>query len=311
MRFDRYRPWRGCWIALVLVGGCASDHVVFVTKTSLGVDVEATPASASLAYDRVEGYAGPQLSDGSVLPVAGAISTDGKLFDRKVRQIYATGNAALIATGKIDVPAPASDPPNIAPKPMFFGTGTTLGLKLGFGEGGISNSMSLGYKRKEISVIPFSDPEYLPSVLATLNNVVAAATKDAAGLSQQQYFATGGAAETLALRQEVRDLFGDMASDALGTYRKSELDQHRIVLGTLSCLSRVADVELVQVWNNAEAVDLFHGNDQALLLIRQAGSTGEARAQYTRHLAIINAASAAHSLRLQLHREAVCAYATN
>ena len=52
----------GLLMALLLLTGCASrlDTVVFVTKTSLGVDVEQTPPTASIAYDRVEGYFGPR-----------------------------------------------------------------------------------------------------------------------------------------------------------------------------------------------------------------------------------------------------------
>ena len=80
----------------IALAGCASrpDTVVFVTKSSLGLDVEQTPPSASIAYDRVEGYFGPRYESGAVPPVVAVFMTNGQLLDRRVKQLYATGDAA-------------------------------------------------------------------------------------------------------------------------------------------------------------------------------------------------------------------------
>ena len=40
-------------ITLALAGCASSDHVLFVTKTSIGIDFDSKPATASRAYDRI------------------------------------------------------------------------------------------------------------------------------------------------------------------------------------------------------------------------------------------------------------------
>ncbi|HSI59055.1 MAG TPA: hypothetical protein VLA16_15955, partial [Ideonella sp.] len=149
---------------VAVLAGCASprEHATFVTKTSFSlVDVDTAPAGVSIAYDRVEGYIGPRFDDGTVFPVAGSLETNGEFMNRQIRQVYATGNAALLVTAKT-LPAesnaseattpsgatpadtsaagvaggatpqatPVATPPDN--KVMFFGTGTSVGLKLGF-----------------------------------------------------------------------------------------------------------------------------------------------------------------------------------
>ena len=144
-----------CTLLALLLGACASgpNTVVFVTKTSLGVDVEQTPPSASIAYDRVEGYFGPRFDSGAVPPVVASFTTNGQLLGRDVKQVYATGDAArLLANPSAQV---AADPALTGDvKPMFFGTSTTLGVKIGFEAGGSTSTFTLGYKRKELSIIP-------------------------------------------------------------------------------------------------------------------------------------------------------------
>ena len=123
-------------IALVLTA-CASgpNTVVFVTKTSLGVDVEQTPPTASIAYDRVEGYFGPRYDTGAVPPVVASFTTNGQLLNRDVQQVYATGDAArLLANPAAQVLADPALTGSV--KPMFFGTSTTLGVKIGYEAGG-------------------------------------------------------------------------------------------------------------------------------------------------------------------------------
>ncbi|HMU17348.1 MAG TPA: hypothetical protein PKC95_07875, partial [Thauera aminoaromatica] len=173
----------------LMVAGCASrpDTVVFVTKSSLGVDVEQTPPSASIAYDRVEGYFGPRYESGAVPPVLAVFMTNGQLLDRQVKQLYATGDAAraLLAPA---APLPSDPEQGGDFKPMFFGSSTTVGLKIGYEAGGSTSTFTLGYKRKELSVIPVNAGRF-PSVLATLQTDVDARSATDSRFGAGQLFA--------------------------------------------------------------------------------------------------------------------------
>ena len=107
---------------------------------------------------------------------------------------------------------------------MFFGTGTTLGFRVGFGPEGVPDSMVLGYRRKEISVIPLgitratdTEPEkaHYPSVVASIDTTVRASTADSTGLKTKQFFATGQAADALARNPVVAAASQSRAASAL------------------------------------------------------------------------------------------------
>ncbi len=192
--------------AMLALSACASpqDTVVFVTNTSLGVNVDNQPPSASVAYDRTEGYVGPRTANGGLPPVVASLQTGGNVFDPKVRQTYATGAAAEIAT---DPNGGAKGPDTLEGattdnKFTFFGTTTTIGLKVGFDAAStMPNSLIFGFKRKEISVIPLGadgSRRVFPSVLASVDTTVGTTTLANTGLTISQYFATGRAAESLA-----------------------------------------------------------------------------------------------------------------
>jgi hypothetical protein len=199
-------------VLCLLLSACASpkDTVVFVTHTSLGVDVENAPPSASFGYGRVEGYFGHRFEDGNVPPVAGSFSTNGGIFDRKVQQVYATGPAALIVTNDAASSPGAERSYSGDHKPMFFATSTTLGFRVVFGEA--MNSMTLGYKRKEASIIPLvatstaagTNAVTFPSVIASVGGDVAAGQPNSTTFAVSQYFATGVAAENVAGYDSVR-----------------------------------------------------------------------------------------------------------
>lgn len=107
-------------------------------------------------------------------------------------------------------------------RPVFFGTNTTLGIKASWtGEGGgLPDSASIGYKRKEIAIAPIGyipckpandEGIYegegrmaIPSLLATIEQ---SSELGASGKTEQywlQYFATGRSATELALQPNVR-----------------------------------------------------------------------------------------------------------
>lgn len=183
----------GSSVTLALfASACATspDTVVFVTKTSIGVDVEQQTPGVSVAYDRVEGYLAPRYSGDKIPAVYASFNSNGEVYNRDVRHVYATGraakaiaaNQALLArldkTNKVhnlaSFPAVPESRPEIASKPgekaqktMFFGTSTTIGLKIATADL-TGDTFTFGVKRKEMSVIPSNgDPDDFPSVIAS------------------------------------------------------------------------------------------------------------------------------------------------
>lgn len=311
----------------VALGGCASPerHAIFMTKTSLAViDAETAPAGISIAYDRTEAYAGPRFSDGQVAPVAGSFETDGSIFSRRLRQVYATGHAALTVNTPTGQPLPQK--PEVKPNQdptshvMTFGTSTTIGLKIGFSQGTVvPDSFTLGYKRKEMSIIPV-DKGIFPSVIGTLDNTVEASIqkdkKGDTGFGVSQYFATGDAADAVAALPGVRQSFASRARQALDpqqAYRNEEALQGREALDLLACFSRLNDESLQRVWNNAEDLGLFESASmpEELAVIRSATPTGKQRQLYIGDISQLNADSPAHTQKLRAHKEAVCRLARN
>jgi hypothetical protein len=211
----------------MLLAGCATDRVIFVTKTSIGIDADTTPPTVSIAYDRTDGYFGPRYDSGAVPPVVSSIKTDLAIFAPKIRQVYATGNAAMLVL--TDPPPQEVEKLELTgkKKTMFFGTSTTVGLKLGFDASGVPESILLGYKRKEISVIPLGtktkkngngedvEIDTYPSVIASIDMRVRSASLDDTSLALSQFFATGNAADELARgNEEIRSSFKTIAEKA-------------------------------------------------------------------------------------------------
>lgn len=235
-----------CFIALLFVlvlPGCAStDHVLFVTKTSVGIEFDSKPSTASIGYDRVEGYVAPRYSNGEIPPVVASVKSDSRIFNPTIRQIYATGDAAVIATGgarkKRDQPMKGD------PKLMFFGTTTTTGFKVGFTTG-LPDSFVFGFKRKEYSYIPLavakeetddkgqtkSGRHIYPSVLASIDtaaNVATDGTVTPTALTNAQFFATGTAARNLAATRRIQDSFIEIAIEAVAAQQKKNVQGEQV-----------------------------------------------------------------------------------
>lgn len=297
MPLHRVNHRLACCLLAAVGAGCASDSVVFVTKTSLGVDVSAQPPAAHIGYDRFEGYIGPRFDNGAVPPVAANFETNGQLLDRAVRQVYATGQAARVVTGAAGTAASA---PQLAGghKVMSFSTGTTVGLKLGFGSAA-ADSLTFGYKRREVSVIPLTNGSF-PSVLATLENEYKAADRAQSEFGVQQYFATGEAAESLAARKEVKSLFAR---------RFADLDQARGALAATNCVLALPDADLARAWAHAERQKLIGvaGTPTAAQLAASGPAAG--RAHYASTLAVPDPTSPDRTGRLTSHMQFVCALA--
>jgi hypothetical protein len=317
--------------AMVLaVAGCAgpSNFVAF-TKTSLGIDVETAQASASIAYDRVEGYSTPRFGDEAAPPIYASFDSDGGLFTRNIKQTYATGKAArllagapaetektikktayaLVAYTPEELPAASHVAPGneVAPKVMFFGTGTVAGLKLGFGTAAL-DSFTFGFKRKEMSIIPKNNATGdLPSVLALLDsNVKAQNSPQDTGFGIRQYFATGDAADALAGSQEIKGVFRARADSMLTAYRDNQRLQNEAALVSLVCLAKLPDSALPDIWVNLSELNLF---DKTATAKMAAASAHEARALYAAQITLIDHRDESNTKLMAAHREHVCAQA--
>jgi hypothetical protein len=251
-------------LSILLISGCANkDHVMFVTKTSLSVlDADTKPPGISIAYDRVEGYFGPTYKNGAVPPVFSSIESSGDIFNPKVKQLYATGDAALIATRQSDTVTerPLLTSSNDDKNLMFFGTSTTTGLKIGT-TNNIPDSFIFGYKRKEFSYIPLGHMtneagqtvDVYPSVIASIDTTgeLQNATdigKSSPKLATSQFFATGAAAEKLAF--SLRDAFAARAETAIG--------QEAHAGAIVRCYVALSPEQKLAVWNDADYKKLFH-----------------------------------------------------
>lgn len=196
-----------------------TDRAIFVTSSTVGVSADIASRQITFGYDRTEGYIGPAyVEEGIAPPIFGYHQSDLGVLDAKIRQVYATGEAAILVTGG---KLPEANPVAFQPDPgatgkrrvMFVGTTSNLGLRIGF-----SNDLpdvNLGYKRKEISAIPFraADPDrskneqdiYAP-VLSAMNIDSKASTYSSSNFGVTQLIATGAAAKNLARQDDIRNL---------------------------------------------------------------------------------------------------------
>jgi hypothetical protein len=279
-----------------LLAGCSTPGAVFVTKTSLSiVDADTTPAAVTFGFDRVEGFIGPLNPDGSVPSVVAKIETDGHVFNSKIKQIYATGDAADAIAG---VPGPPDtftpdmpDPKRLA----FFGTSTSVALKVGFASTRMPNTFVLGYRRKELSAIPSlplvtstsgKGAHYVyPPLLASIDTGASAEGENNAGLGVCQSFASGAAATQLAAAARdgnVRLCSMEPAKELFGEYRASMAHQTETYARLMRCYSGVTDADRDAIWADAARHGLFasetetdaskaqQANDDALATLRSA-----------------------------------------
>lgn len=218
----------GLLAAAVALAGCiGQNEVVFVTNTNIGINFDSKPPVLNIGYDREEGYIGPVHENGSLPPVIAKLESNLGVISPKIEQTYATGKAAVNLT--LD-PQPAREYPmrGNTRRVAFAMTSAALGLHVGFSaDSGIPDSMHLGYKRKELSLIPLvdnptgdchgaadsgqaKDAVCYGSVLAQikLDNTISDVTNTSVKL--QQVFATGVAAENLAASDKAtREVFAE------------------------------------------------------------------------------------------------------
>lgn len=242
----------------VCAAGCSVGYnrVLFITKTNVGLEASSKPPAFGIDIDRVEGVIAPQFEKGKKLPVLASfkLGSDG-IFAPSLGSAFATGDAASTLAALYDSATPAAtwetrvklvrDSKPVYPAsstleldkkpttptyawdiedalvaPVFFGTDTSLGLKVSWSDmsGGFPDSFKLGYNRKELAVAPVTMREVkdsnnpatkyevnIASLLATLDfKFDPSAGPGQAKTTYVQYFATGEAATLLSLQRDVR-----------------------------------------------------------------------------------------------------------
>lgn len=216
--------------ALAVVGCASTNRVVFVTSTEIGVGMDATIGNVNIGYDRNELVVGPDYPEtGGVPPVYAKLESDLKVLAPSVKQLYATGDAARLAT-QDSVPTPSPRPLTGKRRLLVFGTTTNVGLKVDF-TAQQPTAINFGYKRKEFSHVPLrekdpiDEPDEYPSVIAGLSLRTSSSQLEKTGFVMSQFIATGDAAVNLAGRREVRDLFRNEATETLARAAVMSIEQ--------------------------------------------------------------------------------------
>ncbi len=215
-------------LTCILLSAC-TDYATFVTATDIGINLDAKTEQLNIGYSRAELFHGPGYPEKGSAPSAVAyISSDLAVFSPNVKQLYATGDAAELVTrhdssfkGEEKTIAEKSDKLDGHRRPLFFGTGTNLGLKVGF-TGDVPSSVKFGFNREELSIIPMQrtdpsaqQPDKYASVLASINTDNTVTNTSGTAIRPTQFFATGAAARNLAKRDEIRGYFGAQAEAAI------------------------------------------------------------------------------------------------
>jgi hypothetical protein len=169
-----------------LVSGCSRTHVMFMTKSNVGLDFDSKPPTLEVSVSRKEVVVGPTFENGQMPPVAASFKprAGGSGFANfflGVDQTFQGGDAAVAMAelySSTNIPPPESKtkfnsalkltkPPRYTgffrriPGPgesrtFIFGTDTSLGLKAAWsGAGGqFPDTVRLGFNRKEFAWAP-------------------------------------------------------------------------------------------------------------------------------------------------------------
>lgn len=228
---QRWIPVFGLAVVVLLIAGCANNHLVFGTYTEFNVAaVEARPTgdvALKVGYDRGEVAYVPD-NGGDGYAVFGNFESDIRMFSGYyLHEIFATGEAANIASADIAGAGdyvPRNYPPAKPEKPLLLTTGTRFGFHCIFAVSGQSATpvdVLLGYKRANYTVVPTipgaaeARSVYADLVVGEGSRRARAAEKTGApsqsagigpseGLVISQRIATGTAARHLARNEEIQ-----------------------------------------------------------------------------------------------------------
>jgi len=242
----------------LVAAGCSvgRDNVVFVTKTNVAIDIDSTPPALDLGYKRTEMVIEPVDKNGRVLPVLTTVGTRPGAFNWGASHSFATGDAAIVMARYYLTEAELESPENNTIKltdlddidgnaistnsadreAFFFGTNTIIGLGVTWDTSQIPQSVALGYKRKEVAIVPITAKKgkkkgktagtgtttgtsmgtgtedenvaELASLIATAQAASSVKKMEATGFEVSQSFATGRAATLLATHPSLRRVLG-------------------------------------------------------------------------------------------------------
>lgn len=223
--------------AMLLTAACGHNEAVFVTSTSIGLNADATQQGLSIAYERFDGFIGPTDENGHTPPVVGFIESNQSVLRPEVKQVYATGEAAL------DVTVPdaglqarqdallndQNDTIQGERRVAFFAVEQTTGFKVRFNPTTIVESVQVGYNRTEASFLPLvADKDGVaryPSTLASVSRNIAIQTLTDSNDGISQFFATGDAARNLAVQDSIRGLIKSVAETNVQQKTSSDVDK--------------------------------------------------------------------------------------
>ena len=185
------KPWSAklamCGLVLLQVGCSAlEEHVLFMTKTNVGIDVDSKPPTAEISIARREAVLEPTFEGGQTPPVMASFRSAGRgligmFYD--ISATFAGGDAATTMTRLYNDKTAGQDKIESAslclsaqPKsknyfsadkdlglgtsgeyrPFIFGTDTAFGLKLAWSgmTAQVPDTIRLGYNRKEFVWAP-------------------------------------------------------------------------------------------------------------------------------------------------------------
>lgn len=179
------------WVVATLSGCAGYNHVLFMTKSNAGLDIDASPPTAEINISRKEVVIAPNFEGGQTPPVVASFGSElGNAKGAPARfffgadQTFGGGDAAVTLAECYNLPSDecgkgdatltlSTEPANANPnnpvqnfvkglqkpgqvKPFIFGTDTQFGLKVAWnGAGGVyPETLKLGYNRKEFALAP-------------------------------------------------------------------------------------------------------------------------------------------------------------
>jgi hypothetical protein len=220
---------------LASLTGCVGYNTAFTGTTSnVGLNIDTKTPTAEVSIARREVAVAPAFEGGYVPPVAASYKVKGVWIAARVSSTFTGGDAAATmakenTTSIIDTSHRLSSDPvgkglfqngkhvvkHGDVRPFVFATDSSLGLKLGWSglTAHMPDTAKLGFNRKEMALAPVTAKESngktlikMPSFLATTDSDTKAGTPAESEFKHSQYFATGAAADQLALRSEIREV---------------------------------------------------------------------------------------------------------
>jgi len=161
-------------LGLSLMVSSCRDTVIFTTRTGIALDLDTQPTTIDAGFIRSEGILAPIFEGGEVLPVLSSVGSGTKGLGLASDHSFATGDASIIFSDSLlehdryefgeewKLPDKLRDGIIRVPKGQnrslfFFGTDTSLGLHVQWTAATLPTGVSLGWKRKELAIVPLME----------------------------------------------------------------------------------------------------------------------------------------------------------